>query len=86
MAQRGQQEGGGDLPRRLELGVSVRFHQGVQEARSAASAEVGLQEDRPVPSVPDSLSPPEAQVSAVTTTLGDPSPRALEEEEFAKIK
>lgn len=51
---------------------------------SAPSAEVGLQEDRPVSGVPGSRNPPEAQVSAITTTLGDPSPSALEEVEFAK--
>lgn len=73
-------------PRRLEMGVSIRFHQGVRETQLLAQREVGLQEDRPVPGVPGSLSPPEAQVSAVTATLEDPSPRALEEVEFTKIK
>lgn len=70
-------------PRRLELGFSVRFHRGVQEAQLLVQS---LREDRPALGVPGSLNSPEVQVCAVTTTLGDPSPRALEEVEFAKIK
>lgn len=75
-------------PPRLELRVSVLFHQVVLEAQLPAQRSVPrLWEDSLgfCPWCTDSLSIPEAQVSAESQPpWGNPSPRALEEVEFAR--